>query len=85
MRKLTLVLTCWTAAVVAWALVFGGGRVAPCLGLSGSVGQLDCVARWEAANRPPSPLVDPALPWLWLGLWLTGCSVVLAVARANRD
>jgi hypothetical protein len=86
MRKTVLVLFVWTAAVATWA-VLNGGRIAPCFG-GGSgptrtAAELDCVARWQAANPPPPAPLDPALPWFLLG-WLVGCLVVLAVARLVR-
>jgi hypothetical protein len=85
MRKTVLVLLVWTLALGGIALIFGGGRIAPCLGLQGTQGQLDCVARWNAAHPSPPALLDPAMPWLWLEAWLLGSLAVLAVVRASRD
>jgi hypothetical protein len=84
-RKTMLVLLVWACAVGGIALVFGGGRIAPCLGIQETQSQLDCVAQWHLAHPSPPALLDPAMPWLWLEAWLLGSLAVLAVVRALRD
>jgi hypothetical protein len=69
----------WAFAVLMAGLFFGGGRVAPCLGLGDA--QRACVAAWEASHPAPPAMFDITLPWPWLALFVMGLIVIVAIDR----
>jgi hypothetical protein len=71
----------WSLGLALTWLLFGGGRLAPCLGFGSALDA--CISAWKAANPPPPALVDPALPWLWLGLYVVGLAVLYIVFRGR--
>jgi hypothetical protein len=67
----------WALVVAVAGLYFGGGQVAPCLGLNEA--QQACVAAWEASHPATPAIFDVTLPWPWVELFVIGLIVILAV------
>ncbi len=70
----------WAILVLFAALFFGGGQVAPCLGLTNA----RCVEGWEASHPHPPPIFDITLAWPWIGLFVVGLTMILAWSRSRR-